>query len=183
MRVFLDACSALSLRMLVFACLVLSLLLGVPFGTALAATIDIGQALGGSLQEIVNGAISAALAALVGWVLYIVKNKFNVDIEARHRDALTAFLQRQASGLVAAGAVKVQGLKLEVENAQLAAAANSALAAIPTALAFFGLTSEKIQVMIIDLLPKQPAIAAAQAVAIDVANPSTPSQAPGEPTA
>ena len=176
MRVLFWSCSAISLRMLVIVCLVLSLVLGVPFSAAFAATIDIGQAIGGSLQEIVNGAISAALAALVGWVAWIGKSKFNIDIEARHRDALTAFLQRQASGLVAAGAVKVQGLKLEVQNEQLAMAANSALAAIPGALAFFGLTSAKIQSMIVDMLPKQPAIAAAQAVAIDVANPATPSQ-------
>lgn len=144
-------------------------------GVAFAATIDIGQAFGGSLQEIVNGAISALLAGLVGWVAWIFKSKFNIDIEARHREALTSFLQRQASGLVAAGAVKVQGLKVEVQNEQLAMAANSAIASIPMAMQFFGLTPARIQQMIVDLLPKQPAIATAQAVAIDVANPATPS--------
>lgn len=143
---------------------------------AFAASIDIGQAFGGSLQEIVNGAISAALATLVGWVAWTIKNKFNIDIEARHREALTSFLQRQASGLVAAGAVKVQGLKVEVQNEQLAMAANSAIASIPMAMQFFGLTPARIQQMIVDLLPKQPAIATAQAVAIDVANPETPSK-------
>lgn len=143
---------------------------------AFAAAIDIGQAFGGSLQEIVNGAISALIAGLVGWVAWIFKSKFNIDIEARHREALTSFLQRQASGLVAAGAVKVQGLKVEVQNEQLAMAANSAIASIPMAMQFFGLTPARIQQMIVDLLPKQPAIATAQAVAIDVANPETPSK-------
>lgn len=176
MRFLFPRCILASLYVLCFLCAVLSFLLGIPFTAAVAATIDIGQAFGGSLQEMVNGAISAALAALVGWVAWIVKSKFSIDIEARHRDALTQFLQRQASGLVAAGAVKVQGLKIEVANEQLALAANSALAAIPGALAFFGLTPLKLQGMIIDMLPKQPAIAAAQAVAIDVENPSTPSK-------
>lgn len=143
---------------------------------AFAAEINIGQALNGSLQEIINAAVTAAIAALVGWVLVIVKSKFNIDIEAKHREALTSFLQRQASGLVAAGAVKLDGVKIEVKNEALAAAANTALAAIPGALAFFGLTPEKIQKMIIDLIPKEPAIAAAAAVAIDVANPATPSK-------
>ncbi len=151
-------------------------LLVIASGGAFAASIDIGQALNGSLQEIINGAITAMIAALVGWVAIVVKNKFNIDIEAKHRDAVTAFLQRQASGLVAQGAVKVSGLKLEVKNESLAAAANAALGAIPDAMKFFGLTPQKIQSMIVDLLPKQPAVAQAQAVAIDVANPATPSQ-------
>ena len=143
-------------------------------GSAAAAEINIGQALNGSLQEIINAAITGLIAALVGWVAIVVKNKFNIDIEAQHRDALTAFLQRQASSLVAAGAVKLEGVKLEVQSEALAAAANSALAAVPGAMAFFGLTPAKIQSMIVDMLPKQPAIAQAQAVAIDVANPATP---------
>lgn len=143
---------------------------------ALAAEINIGQALNGSLQEIVNAAITGLIAALVGWVAIVVKNKFNIDIEAQHREALTAFLQRQASSLVAMGAVKLNGVKIEVKNEAVAAAANTALAAIPDALKFFGLTPEKLQKMIIDLLPKEPAVAQAAAVAIDTANPATASK-------
>jgi hypothetical protein len=143
---------------------------------AFAAEINIGQALNGSLQEIINAAVTAALAALVGWVAIVIKNKFGIDIEARHREALTEFLQRQASGLVAMGAVRLEGVKIEVKNEAVAAAANAALGAIPDALKFFGLTPAKIQDMIIDMLPKQPAVAAAAAVAIDTANPATPSK-------
>jgi hypothetical protein len=145
-------------------------------GYAFAAVIDIGQALTGSLQDIINGAVSALIAGLGGWLFVIFKNKWNIDIEAQNRDALIAFLQRQASGLVAQGAVKLSGVKVEVQNEALAAAANAALAAIPGALKFFGLTPEKIKSMIIDMIPKQPAVAQAQAVAIDVANPATPSK-------
>jgi len=57
--------------------------------------------------------IAAGITALVGWVLMTVKAKFNVEIEAKHREALTLFLQRRLD-LVAKGAVKVQGLKVEV---------------------------------------------------------------------
>lgn len=146
-------------------------------GSAFAAEINIGQALNGSMQEIINAAVTGLIAALVGWVAIVIKNKFNIDIEARHREALTAFLQRQASSLIAAGAVRLEGVKVDVKSDALAAAANSALSAIPSALAFFGLTPEKIQSMIVDMLPKQPAVAEAQAVALDVANPATPTAA------
>jgi hypothetical protein len=74
------------------------------------------------------------------------------------------------------GAVKLNGVKIEVKNEAVAAAANTALAAIPDALKFFGLTPEKLQKMIIDLLPKEPAVAQAAAVALDVANPATSSK-------
>ncbi|MBR1170548.1 hypothetical protein [Bradyrhizobium liaoningense] len=142
---------------------------------AQAAAIDVGQAFTGGLVDAINGAISAGITALVGWVAWTVKTKFNVEIEAKHRDALTAFLNRQASSLVAKGAVKVQGLKIEVGSDALAVAANTALHAIPDALKFFGLTPEVIQKRILDLLPQQPAVAQAQAIALDVANPATPS--------
>lgn len=143
-----------------------------------AATIEIGQALSGGLQDIINGVVTAALAALVGWVLMTVKNKFNIDIEAKHRDALTAFVQRQASGLVAKGAVKLDGVKIDVKSEFLAGAANAAVKAIPDALEFFGITEADLQRRIVDLIPQQPAVAQAAAVAIDTANPQTPSGKP-----
>lgn len=160
---------------LIVALLLVASLIAVA-GNALAASIEIGQALNGSLQEIINAAVTAAIAALVGWVAWFAKSKFHIDIEARHREALTMFLQRQASSLVAQGAVKLAGVKVEVESQALADAANTALQMIPGALAFFGLSPSTLQSMIVDLIPKQPAIATAQAVALDVANPATPSR-------
>lgn len=146
-------------------------------GTAAAATIDIGQAFTGGMVDAINGAVMALITAGVGWLGVILKSKWNIDIEAKHRDALTAFLNRQASSLVAKGAVKVQGLKVEVSSDALAVAANTALHAIPDALKFFGLTPEALEKRILDLLPQQPAVAQAQAVALDTANPATASKA------
>jgi hypothetical protein len=134
---------------------------------AYADAISIGQAFSSGLQPYVDAA-----------VLMVVKTKFNVDIDAQHRAALTTFLQRQASSLVAAGAVKLNGVKIEVSNPAVASAANAALNAIPDALKHFGLTPAALQSRIIDMLPKEPAVAAAQATALDVANPATPSQPP-----
>ncbi|PPQ14907.1 hypothetical protein CV770_34350 [Bradyrhizobium sp. AC87j1] len=154
------------------------LLSALSISPAQAATIDVGQAFTGGLVDAINGAVAAGITAVVGWVSWTIKAKFNIDIEAKHREALTAFLNRQASSLVAKGAVKVQGLKIEVGSDALAVAANTALHAIPDALKFFGLTPETIQKRILDLLPQQPAVAQAQAIALDVHNPATPSGAP-----
>lgn len=143
---------------------------------AYAATIDVGQAVTGGLQEIVNGVVAAAISVLIGWLAIVVKNKFNIDIEASHRAALTAFVQRQASSLIAMGAVQLNGLKIEVGSQALADVANKGLTAVPDALKFFGITPAYLQQMIVDLLPKEPSVAQAQAVAMDVANPTTPSK-------
>lgn len=142
---------------------------------AYAASIDIGQAFSESLQPYINAVVTALITAMVGWVLALAAKYFNVQVEADHREALTLFLQRKASGLVADGAVKLKGIRIEVDNAALAAAANTALAAIPQAMSWFNLTPDKVAQMIVDLIPKQPAIAEAQAVALDVKNPETPS--------
>jgi hypothetical protein len=142
-----------------------------------AATIDFGPIVTNGLADFVGAVVTALLSVALGWVLYVVKNKFNIDIEASNRDALNAFIQRQARSLVADGATKLSGVKIEVSNAALAAAANAGLSAVPDALKYFGLTPDKVQSMIIDALPQVPSVAQAQAVALDVANPATPSKA------
>lgn len=146
-------------------------------GFAFADTINIGQAFSTSLQPYIDAIVSALLALLVGYALYAAQKYLGIKAEEGLRQGLTQFLQRQASSLVADGMVKLSGVKIEVSSPALAAAANTALTAVPDAMNKFGLTPEKVQGMIIDMLPKEPSVAAAQAVAIDVANPATPSTA------
>lgn len=145
--------------------------------TAQAGFIDVGQAFSSTIQPYVNAAIEAGIAGLISWVLLKVKDKFHVDIEAQNRAALTEFLQRQASALIAAGEVKLNGVKVEVKNEALLGAANAAISAIPDTMKFFNLTPEQVKNRIVDLIPQQPAVAAAAAIAIDVKNPQTPSTA------
>src|SRR5262245_8337324 len=143
-------------------------------GTADAGFIDIGQAFSQSAQPYINAAIEAGITALVSWALLKLSTKFHVDIEAKHRDALVQFLQRQASSLLAKGEVKLQGTKITVNNEVLAGAANAAISAIPEALKFFNLNPEQLKGKILDLVPQQPAVASAMAVALDAKNPETP---------
>jgi hypothetical protein len=131
-----------------------------------------------SIRDIAVTLVAGVTTAFLGWMSYWVKQKFGVDIEAKHREAIAAFVSRQASGLIAAGAVKLEGIKIDVKSEALASAARMAMAAIPDALAYFGLTPGKIAEMIVDVIPKEPSISGAQAVAIDVKNPQTPTAAP-----
>ena len=140
----------------------LAAMLAVVSFPAFAATIELGAALGG-LQDYVNALITIAITALVGWVLYILKTKLNISIDDSMRDALQTWLQRQASSLVADGAVKVSGLKIDVKSDAVANVANLALKEIPDAAAHFGLTPDKLAEMIKDKIPHVPAVAAVAA--------------------
>lgn len=142
---------------------------------AFSASIDVGSVVTDSVTQIITATVTLLISVIVGWVAIVIKNKFNIDIEAAQRDALTTFLQRQASSLIADGAVKLNGIKVEVKSEALAAASNAAIQAIPGVLKFFDLTPDRVSHMIVDMLPKQPAVAQAAAIAIDVQNPGTPS--------
>lgn len=131
--------------------------------------INIGQALGPILQPYVDAVVQAILASLVGWVLWLLKTKLNVTVDAAHRDAITAAVQRQASSLVADGFVKVeQNGKITVNDQAKVQAANAVLNAVPDALNRFGLDvkPDVVAARIVDMLPQVPAVAQAQAAAI-----------------
>lgn len=139
-------------------------------------TVEVGTGLAGQLRDIMVTVVAGVATAFLGWVSYWIKQKFGIDIEAKHREALLAFVNRQASSLIAMGAVKLEGVKVDVKSEALASAARMAFDAIPQAMTYFNLTPSVIGAMIVDLIPKQPAVASAQAVALDVKNPETPSE-------
>jgi len=130
--------------------------------------IDIGQALGPFLQPYVNAVVQGILAIIATWVVWILKTKLGINIDAAQRDALLIGAQRQAASLVADGFVKIeQNGKVSVDKPALAAAANAMLAAVPDAAKHFGIESPDVVAgRIVDALPHVPAVAQAQASAI-----------------
>lgn len=137
-------------------------------------TVSLGSGLVGQIRDVMIAIAGAAITALGGWVAYWIKAKFGIDIEAQHREALQTFLSRQASALLSMGAVKLEGLKVDVKSEALASVARMAFTAIPDAMKYFNLSPDVIAAMIVDLIPKQEAAAKAIAVALDTKNPQTP---------
>jgi hypothetical protein len=159
------------------ACL-LALMLVMMAAPAFAADIEIGKAIGDTVGQLILAIVGAVVSYVITWLAYIAKNKFNIEIESQRRDALKAFIDRQAASLVADGRVWLNGIRVEVNNEALAGAANAALQAVPQARDHFGLSDQRIAAMIVDALPRVPSVAAAQSIALDVVNPATPSQPP-----
>ena len=101
--------------------------------------INIGQAFGTILQPYIDALVQALIVSAVGWLAWLVKNKLGVDVDAKQRDALQAFLLNTANSLIAAGAVKMQGTTVTVRSEALSAEVNTAISRIPDALKHFGL--------------------------------------------
>jgi hypothetical protein len=113
-------------------------------------------------QDLVNGLILAAMS----WLFWLLKNKFNIDVDQGHRDAYTAAAQRQASSLVADGMVSLSGKTINVNDKAMYQAVHALQMAVPGALKNFGITDpEKIADRIKDMIPQVPAIAPAVAAA------------------
>ena len=148
---------------------------------ATGGVINIGQAFGSVAEPYINALVQALVAAAMGWIFWLLKTKLNINIDAEHRASITQAVQRQASSLIADGAVAMEGKAVKVDNAALAQAVNMAIAAAPDAVARFGLTPERVEARIIDMIPQAPAgaqiVAAAHANGNGHADPAPP--APG----
>lgn len=129
-----------------------------------AATIEVGAALG-QFEPYVNAALSVGIMALVGFILWQLKTRFNIEIDAGHRATIEAWLTNQAKDLVAKGAVSIKDAKIEVKSDALALAANTLLRSAPDAAAHFGLTPEamkdKLTAAVVAVIPSVPAAPAA----------------------
>jgi hypothetical protein len=142
-----------------------ALLIAMPAFAADGNVISFGPLLG-PLQPFVDALVSGLITAIVGWVLYVVKQKLNISIDDSMRDAFITWAKGQASSLVADGAVKVSGLQVSVESKALAMAANTILKLVPDAARHFNITPELAAQKIVDMIPHVPTVAAVAAAQV-----------------
>lgn len=116
--------------------------------------INIGQAFGSVMQPYVDAAINALILAFVSWLGVVLKQKFDINIDQAHQAAWARAAQNQAGSLIADGFVKMDGLKVNVNNQALATAARDAIASIPDAAAHLGLTPDYVAARITDMIPQ-----------------------------
>lgn len=127
---------------------------------------SIGQAFGDLLGPYVDAAlatlISAGLAALGAWL----KQKWGFEVDAKARDAIQTALTNGAHSLVARGQVRLDGIRIDVGSVFLRRVAEELVARNKDSAARLGLTPEKVAAMLVEHLPKVPAVAQAQAAAL-----------------
>lgn len=142
---FPAAFSLANLNLLFCLAVLMVALLVVLGGPAFAqdTTVDVGSiwdAWAPSLNELVG----TIVAAIVGWLALIVKSKLNIDIEARHREALQAALLQAAGLVIGKVGDLTKAVKIDVKSAALAEGIEYVLSSAPDALSFFGLDMDDI---------------------------------------
>ena len=96
------------------------------------------------LQPYLLAVVSVIATAIVGWLAELMRRKFNLDIDAAHREALQTALTNGAGLLIGKAGNAVAGKKLDLKSVALAEAVNYVLQAVPDAIRYFGITPEAV---------------------------------------
>lgn len=84
-------------------------------------------------------ALGTLLAAAVTWLVWFIKQKTGLQIEAQYRDAFQKALEQAAGGLLNKLGQRATNVTLDVHNPAVAAAINYVLKSAPDAVKKFGL--------------------------------------------
>lgn len=103
----------------------------------------------GAWRPYVTELVGVVVAAVVGYALKLLRDRFSIEIEARHREALQTALTNGAGLLIAKAEDAAGALKLDLGNPALAEAVNYVLKGAPDALAYFGLGAHRVREMLI----------------------------------
>ncbi|WP_046869346.1 hypothetical protein [Microvirga massiliensis] len=107
-------------------------------------TVDVGSIFG-ALQPLLTEMITVLIAIALTWLWNLLRCKFGLEIEAKHREALQTSLTNAAGLIVARAGTAATGLRLDVRSVLLAEAVEYVLKAAPDALKHFDLTPESIR--------------------------------------
>jgi hypothetical protein len=128
------------------------LILFAPAAFAADGQIDAGGIYGAWRPYIVE-IVGTLLVAFVGWLLAILRQKWNIQIEDSRRDALQTALANAAGLVIAKLDNAVQGKTITISSPAVADAVNLVLKSAPDAIAHFGLTPEVLAQKIVAKIP------------------------------
>lgn len=113
------------------------------------ATVVDGGSIFGAWKPYITEVVSGAIALLVGWVVNTARQRFNLDIEAHHREALQTALANAAGLAINQLDGVAGGVKFDVKNAAIAEAVAYVMKGAPDALRYFGLKPDRLREMIV----------------------------------
>jgi len=116
-------------------------------------TVDVGG-IYGAWQPYLLAIVAPLAAAVIGILAELARRKFNLDIEARHREALQTALTNGAGVALNSLGNTLQGKTVDVKSPAVAAGVNYVLKSAPAAMAKFGLTPEAVAEKITAKLPQ-----------------------------
>ena len=102
-------------------------------------SVNVGQLIAPWL-EMLLGAVSILITAIVGWIATQIQKRTGIEVEAKHRDALQAALTNAAGLIVAKAQGSLGDRTIDVRHPVIADAITYVNRAAPDAVARFGLT-------------------------------------------
>lgn len=149
--------------LLPFALAMLFVVMLLPSIAFAGTTVDLGDLYDGIASTLQTIVVSLLLLGL-GWLSWILKAKWNIDIDLAHNSIAQNAAQNLASRAVALGHASVTGKQIDVKSETLAALVGEFKTALPDVMARFGLTDDQIGKLILAKLPQ--AVTAAPAAVV-----------------
>lgn len=130
--------------------LLLAALIALVFATApaLASTVIDGGSIFGVWRPYIVEIVGILIAGMVGWIVNLLRIRFGLEIEARHREALQTALTNAAGLVIGKGENLAGKLQIDVKSEAIAEAVSYVLKGAPDALAYFGVTPDRVRQMI-----------------------------------
>lgn len=98
--------------------------------------------------------VSVLATAIAGWLAELLRRKFNLDIDAAHREALQTALTNGAGLIVGKAGSAIAGRKIDLKSGVIAEAVNYVLQSAPDAVRYFGVTPQALAEKIRAKLPQ-----------------------------
>ena len=111
------------------------------------ATLD-GASIFGAWKPYITEILAGVGAIIAGWIVKLARDKLGLDIEARHREVLQTALTNAAGLVVNSLGGVASTARLDVRSPALAEAVTYVLKGAPDALAYFGLSAERVREMV-----------------------------------
>jgi hypothetical protein len=149
-------------RLVVALCALLFCVFAVP--AFAGTTVDLGDLYNGVASTLQTIIVSVLLLGL-GWLSWLLKTKWNIDIDLAHNTIAQNAAANLAARAVALGHASVTGKQIDVKNETLAALIGEFKTALPGVMARFGMTDDQIGKLILAKLPQAVTAAPAAVVA------------------
>lgn len=117
------------------------------FGATPAAAAEQAVTVGpiyGLVEPYIRALADVVITGLIGWGAVLIKSWTGIQIEARHREALHSALMTGVTKALARLGVRAEGLTVDLRSQVLAEAVEWAEAAVPDAIAHFGMTPDRV---------------------------------------
>lgn len=139
---------------LAFLCLTFVLLgPAVALAQAVGTTVEVGSIFG-AWKPYITEILGIVVMFILAWLADLARRKFNLSIEASHREALQQALTNGAGLVLNQIGNSLQGKKIDVKSEAVAKGVDYVLKAAPEALKNFGLGPDELREKIVAKVPQ-----------------------------